>query len=133
MREIFPSFANFGQICGKFISRNKETYLFEKMLKSCLNKRSAKIYFAKIFIFFIFFFLFLFNTFFYTYSFFFSSDNLLFLGYPAPKDFQPAQPPPTQSPVSMIMCTLLLQWFMGYLNHVDLLLPHVHVLKCVQS
>ena len=33
--------------------------------------------------------------------------------------------PLTQSPVTMIM----LYGFMGYLNHVDLLMPHVHVLK----
>ena len=29
------------------------------------------------------------------------------LGPRLPKNFQPAQPPPTQSPVTMIMCTLL--------------------------
>ena len=34
-------------------------------------------------------------------------------------------PPPTWRPVTMIM----VYGFMGYLNHVDLLMPHVYVLK----
>ena len=45
---------------------------------------------------------------------------------PSPtKNFKQAQPPPTESPVTMI----IVYGFMVYLNHVDLLMPHAHVLK----
>ena len=54
--------------------------------------------------------------------------------YPAlslrpPKNFQPAQPPPTQSPVTMIMCTLLLMVYGLFEPCWLILMPHVHVLK----
>ena len=39
------------------------------------------------------------------------------------KNFKLAQPSPTESPVTMI----IVYGFMVYLNHVDLLMPHVHV------
>ena len=41
------------------------------------------------------------------------------------KKMQPAQTPPTLSPVTMIM----VYGFMDYLNHVDLPIPHAAVLK----
>ena len=41
------------------------------------------------------------------------------------KNFKLAQPPPTSSPVTII----IVYGFFGYSNHVDLLMPHVHVLK----
>ena len=41
------------------------------------------------------------------------------------KKIQPAQTPPTLSPVTMIM----VYGFMDYLNHVDLLIPNVYVLR----
>ena len=44
---------------------------------------------------------------------------------PKKKKIQPAQTPPTLSPVTMIM----VYGFMDYLNHVDLLIPNVYVLR----
>ena len=47
------------------------------------------------------------------------------LGPGSPKNFQLTQPPPIFSPVTMIM----IYGLVSYLNHVDLLMPHVQVLK----